>query len=318
MRPPAGYASRPAADRDLDAVVAIVHAAQLATMGTTEDVREELAWIWQVPHVDRTRDTVLVTAGDDVAGYGDAVWDPASPGPLSGSGVVHPSHRGRGIGTAILQWTQDASKARGTPGLRHGGVYVGDAPARSLFEENGFSHVRNSYTMARALPPGPPPDPPAGIAIRTFETGRDERALYEVHEASFADHWDYVPQPYTSFVGLWYEPDDWRPELTYLAIAGEEVVGHTAALEFATGGYVAAIGVLRAWRGRGIALAMLHRAFADLSSRGHSEVTLGVDATNPTGAIALYEKAGMSVRHEFLTYDLGTGVTPIGAARMGA
>jgi mycothiol synthase len=261
---------------------------------------------------------VLMTAGDDLAGYGSAVWDPASPGPLSGSGVVHPSHRGRGIGTAILRWTQEASEARGTPGLRHDGVYVGDTAARALFETTGFSHVRNSYTMARPLPAGSPPDPPAGIDIRTFETGRDERTLYEVHEASFADHWDYVPQPYTSFAATWYEPDDWRPELTYLAIAGEEVVGHTAALEFATGGYIAAIGVLRAWRGRGIALAMLYRAFADLSSRGYSEVTLGVDATNPTGAIALYEKAGMSVRHEFLTYDLGTGVAPVGGARMSA
>ncbi len=57
---------------------------------------------------------------------------------------------------------------------------------------------------------------------------------------------------------------------------------------------------------------MLHRAFADLAARGQPEVTLSVDATNPTGAIALYEKVGMTVRHEFLAYDLGTGVAPIG------
>jgi mycothiol synthase len=309
---PAGYAARPATDADLDAVVALVHAAQLASMGATEDVREYLEWIWHVPHVDPVRDIVLVTAGEELAGYGDAVWDPASPGPLGGGGAVHPLHRGRGIGTAIVRWTQDVAEERGAPGVRHGGVYIGDAAARALFEANGFSHVRNSYTMARGLPGDPMPDPPEGIAIRTFETGRDERALYEVREASFEDHWDFVPQPYDSFVGEWYEAGDWVPELTYLAMAGGEVVGHTAALEFATGGYIASIGVLPAWRGRGIAQAMLHRAFADLAARGQPEVTLGVDATNPTGAVALYEKVGMSVRHEFLTYDLGTGVAPIG------
>jgi mycothiol synthase len=309
---PAGYAARPATDADLEAVVVLVEGAQRASMGATENAREYLEWIWRVPHVDVARDTVLVAAGDELAGYGEAIWDPASPGPLSAEGVVHPSHRGRGIGTALLGWTREATAARGAPGLRHGGVYIGDAASRALFRANGFSHVRNFYTMARALPAGSTPDPPEGIAIRTFETGRDERTLYEVHEASFEDHWDFVPQPYESFAGEWYEAHDWAPELTYLAMAGEEVVGHTSAIEFATGGYIASIGVVRGWRGRGIAQAMLHRAFADLAARGQPEVTLGVDATNPTGAVALYEKVGMAVRHEFLTYDLGTGVAPIG------
>ena len=312
MTLPAGYAVRPATDADLEAVVALMHAAQLASMGATEDVREYLEWIWHAPHVDPARDTVLVTAGEDIVGYADAMYDPASPSPLAGEGFVHPSHRGRGIGTAFLHWSRELARTRGAPGVRRHGVFAGDADARALLEANGFAHVRNSYTMVRTLPAGPPTPPPDGVEIRTFLTGRDERALYEVHEASFVDHWDYVPQPYGSFAGQWYEARDWTPELTYVAVAGEEVVGHTAALEFGSGGYIAAIGVLRAWRGRGIAQAMLLRAFADLAARGQPEVTLGVDASSPTGAVALYEKVGMSVRHEFLTYDLGTGVQPIG------
>jgi mycothiol synthase len=312
VRLPAGYSSRPATEADLDAVVALVQAAQLASMGATEHVREELAWFWHLPYVDLARDTVVAEAGEDLAGYGDVLWDPASPGPLVGSGAVHPSHRERGIGTAIVRWTGDAAQERGAPGVRHFGVHVGDIAARALLEANGFSHVRNSYTMVRALPAGPPPPLPEGIDIRLFETGRHERTLYGLHQASFADHWGFEPQPYESFSGEWYESDDWAPELTYLAVAGEEAVGYAAALEFATGGFIGAIGVLRAWRGRGIAQAMLHRAFADLAARGHPEVTLGVDAASPTGAVALYEKVGMTVRHEYLTYDLGTGVAPIG------
>jgi mycothiol synthase len=307
----AGYASRPATDADLDAVVALVEASQRASMGSVDNVREELEWFWHLPYVDLARDTVVVEAGDDLAGYGDALWDPASPGPLVGSGAVHPSHRGREIGTAIVRWTATVARERGAPGVRHFGVSVGDTAARALLEANGFSHVRNSYTMVRALPAGSPPPLPEGIDVRVFETGRDERILYELHQAAFADHWGFVPQPYESFTGEWYQSNDWAPELTYLAVAGEEAVGYTAALEFATGGFIGAIGVLRAWRGRGIAQAMLHRAFADLAARGHPEVTLGVDAASPTGAVALYEKVGMTVRHEYVTYDLGTGVAPI-------
>jgi mycothiol synthase len=308
----AGYASRPATDADLDAVVALVEASQRASMGSVDNVREELEWFWHLPYVDLARDTVVVEAGDDLAGYGDALWDPASPGPLVGSGAVHPSHRGREIGTAIVRWTATVARERGAPGVRHFGVSVGDTAARALLEANGFSHVRNSYTMVRALPAGSPPPLPEGIDVRVFETGRDERILYELHQAAFADHWGFVPQPYESFTGEWYQSNDWAPELTYLAVAGEEAVGYTAALEFATGGFIGAIGVLRAWRGRGIAQAMLHRAFVDLAARGHPEVTLGVDAASPTGAVALYEKVGMTVRHEYVTYDLGTGVAPIG------
>jgi mycothiol synthase len=308
----AGYASRPATDADLDAVVALVEASQRASMGSVDNVREELEWFWHLPYVDLARDTVVVEAGDDLAGYGDALWDPASPGPLVGSGAVHPSHRGREIGTAIVRWTATVARERGAPGVRHFGVSVGDTAARALLEANGFSHVRNSYTMVRALPAGSPPPLPEGIDVRVFETDRDERILYELHQAAFADHWGFVPQPYESFTGEWYQSNDWAPELTYLAVAGEEAVGYTAALEFATGGFIGAIGVLRAWRGRGIAQAMLHRAFADLAARGHPEVTLGVDAASPTGAVALYEKVGMTVRHEYVTYDLGTGVAPIG------
>jgi hypothetical protein len=35
-------------------------------------------------------------------------------------------------------------------------------------------------------------------------------------------------------------------------------------------------------------------------------VRLGVDAQNPTGAVALYEGVGMTVSHAYDTYDRGT------------
>jgi mycothiol synthase len=308
---PAGYSSRPATEADLDRVVDLVEAVQLDVMGATEDVREYLEWVWHVPYVDLARDTWLVSAGEDLVGYAEAFWDPSSPGPMSVVGVVRPSHRGNGIGTAILRRNQEIARARGVTALRHPGVHVADLTARAFLEANGFAHVRNFYTMALALPSDRPPVRPEGIEIRPFQTGRDERALYENHEATFADHWGFVPESYESFVGEWYGSSDWVPELAYLAWAGVEAVGHAAALEFAARGYVGSLGVLRGWRGRGIAQALLHRVFADLAARGHPEVTLGVDASSPTGAVALYEKLGMSVRFEFRTYDLGTDEPPM-------
>ena len=184
-------------------------------------------WIWHVPYVDLARDTLLVSAGEELAGYGEAIWDPSSPGPMSVGGVVRPSHRGSGIGTAILRRNQEIAGTRGVTGLRHRGVHVADTDrARLPRGERLRARPELLHDGARRCRRTGPPARPDGIEIRPFETGRDERALYENHEATFADHWGFVPESYESFVGEWYESSDWVPELAYLAWAGEEAVGH--------------------------------------------------------------------------------------------
>jgi ribosomal protein S18 acetylase RimI-like enzyme len=147
---------------------------------------------------------------------------------------------------------------------------------------------------------------PAGVTIRAFETGRDERALHEVHEASFADHWGFRSTPYETFEAEMYEAEDWDPTLAHFAEVEGEIVGHVVALSFAGEGYVALLGVVPGRRGRGIARALLRRAFAELARRGHREVRLGVDAQNPTGAVALYEGVGMTAYRSYDIFDLGT------------
>ena len=81
------------------------------------------------------------------------------------------------------------------------------------------------------------------------------------------------------------------------------------ALSFAGEANIESIGVVPAWRGRGIAKALLRRAFAALAKRGHHEVRLGVDAQNPTGAVALYESVGMTPYRSYDIFDLGTSET---------
>ena len=50
----------------------------------------------------------------------------------------------------------------------------------------------------------------------------------------------------------------------------------------------------RQWRKRGIGLALQH-SFNEFYRRGKRKVGLGVDAQNLTGALRLYENAGMHV-----------------------
>ena len=53
--------------------------------------------------------------------------------------------------------------------------------------------------------------------------------------------------------------------------------------------------MIRDFRGRGIAKALLAHAFADFVRRGYVDAALGVDSESPTGATRLYEAMGMSV-----------------------
>jgi ribosomal protein S18 acetylase RimI-like enzyme len=69
------------------------------------------------------------------------------------------------------------------------------------------------------------------------------------------------------------------------------------------GGYVGMIGTRRAWRRRGLGLALLQHAFGELYGRGIRRVTLGVDSENASGATRLYERAGMHVESEHVSFE---------------
>jgi ribosomal protein S18 acetylase RimI-like enzyme len=68
-------------------------------------------------------------------------------------------------------------------------------------------------------------------------------------------------------------------------------------------GWVDSLGVRKPWRRRGLGLAFLRHAFAELGRRGYPRAGLGVDGENTTGAVRLYERAGMHVARRSDTYQ---------------
>ena len=59
-----------------------------------------------------------------------------------------------------------------------------------------------------------------------------------------------------------------------------------------SGGYVALVGVVRDWRRRGVAPAMLAEVMRAARAAGHERIALDVDSENPTGALGLYTGMG--------------------------
>ena len=68
-------------------------------------------------------------------------------------------------------------------------------------------------------------------------------------------------------------------------------------------GWVGTLGVRPPWRKHGLGMALLKHSFAELYQRGYSTIGLTVDASNPTGATRLYERAGMHIASQFIVYE---------------
>lgn len=68
--------------------------------------------------------------------------------------------------------------------------------------------------------------------------------------------------------------------------------------------YVAYVGTLPAYRGRGLAAHLLAHTLRACRVAGFDTSSLDVDTQNPTGALGIYERAGYRVRYRQDTYAL--------------
>jgi mycothiol synthase len=295
----------PAREVDLDDVVALIEAAD-GSLGVPPDpMREELSWVWHLPTTRLDRDTRIVRDGDAAVAYGEATWkDPDAGAPLDLVVRIRPEHAKTGIGGWLMDWAEALADERGCGGIRAWAVDR-DQYLQDLLRSRGFVHVRSVFTMWKVLAGVDQTRPmPAGVAIRPY-TDADERTLYELHQAAFAEHWGFHPVSFERWNELLHG-EGWDPSLVFLAEADRAAVGYLVGFLEETCGFVGILGVLKPYRGRGIAKVLLHRSFAEFARRGKSDVRLGVDALNVTGAVALYEGVGMTVHRRYDAFDRGT------------
>jgi mycothiol synthase len=218
-------------------------------------------------------------------------------------GIVAQNAKGRGLGSRLVDTGEARARERGAARVQTFGLEP-DAAAAGLFERHGFTLVRRFYEMAIQLEAEPVvPALPEGFTLESFQMD-DARPYYTALDAAFQDHWEHHT---VGFERWWKEKQsahDFDPTLWFLIRDGHWV----AAVirndpERNGGGYVAAIGVQRAWRGKGLGRALLLRTFAEFYARGVPRVTLGVDAQSPTGATKLYEGVGMTTETEWVVYE---------------
>lgn len=219
-------------------------------------------------------------------------------------GIVHRDHRGRGLGSQVVERAEERLRALGV-GRVHAVTLAPDVAAEPLLTGRGYREVRRFWDMTIELGEDPPPEPrlPEGLRIAPFSSD----LAHDFHgalEEAFSEHWEFQPSPFDEWWERQIARPDHDPSIWFLVRTDDEVAAATRNdPERSGGGWIGAIGVRRAWRGQGLAKALLLHSFREFHRRGQRRVGLGVDSENPTGATKLYESVGMVVDSEQVVWE---------------
>jgi mycothiol synthase len=279
--------------QDVHALVAAVAAAD-GVDAYAEPARRDLDAI-----VDGGRPTtrhLLVRDGGELVGHalldGENADDPVAE--LS----VHPAHRRRGVGAAVVDAVLEES-----PVARFWAH--GDHPgAARLAERAGRRRARELWRMRRPAPgheapPLPAPAVPDGVAIRPLRVGRDEDAVVAVNNRAFS--WHPEQSGWTTGDVAAIEAESWFDAdgvLLAWDTTTDDLLGfHFTKVHAVSGtvpeplGEVYVVGVDPGAQGRGLGRVLTLAGLHHLGDRGLRTTILYVEGDNAP-AIATYRRLG--------------------------
>ena len=318
---PAGTVERAPTLEDTQALVDMFNAASRKLFGIDQVTLEEQRIEFEQPGRSLEDDFRVVVAPDGTMIGCMGVFGLGEPfTPLFCWGRVHPGCQGRGVGSYLLQWAE--ARARKALPLSKPELRVPlwvfcdtiDTQAQAMLTKQDFALLRHNLRMVIELN-GVPPEPvwPAGITVRTVVSEQDEFAAFVAGREAFCDHFGHVVRPLETEFETWKHrmdnSSDYDPQLWFLALDGEQIAGNSLCFKRTDNdpgfGWVGSLSVRRPWRKQGLGLALLQHSIAEFYRRGYRKVGLGVDAQNLTGAVRLYEKAGMhsDPRHQMTIFE---------------
>ena len=275
-------------DDDLEAMSTVLHLANPdlpPSAGSVEGIRHNLE-----SNPDLTY--VVARLEGQPAGCGyvelvDAAWAVAQAD-------VVPKLRGRGIGTGLLAEISAVAAANGRTQLQ-GEVRENEAESRAYFDRRGYVQVGGEQAVALDLAHHDPlpVEPPPGVAIVSRQDRPElAKAMYEVAQEAEQDIPDAIPD--RSFE-IWRSRELDRPSrdpaLTFIALAGDEVIGYAGLDDFGSDAFHGLTAVKRAWRGQGVATALKRSQIAAAKARGVKRLVTESEERN-TPMRRLNEKLG--------------------------
>lgn len=210
-------------------------------------------------------------------------------------GHVHPGARGRGVGRHLIKWSiaQGQALLAGAEHPRPRALRIateGLVPdAERLYARYGFAQSFAEDVMRRDMAGDVPDAPlPAGIALDTWAPERAAQ-FFAAYDGSFRTRPGFPGWSAEQWIEWATDDDDFRPELSLLARDGDAPVGFLIGAE----GWLVQVGVVPAWRGRGLAAALAAEMLRRAQVSGATSTLLTVNVNNP-GASRVYERLGFA------------------------
>lgn len=274
-----------------------------------DDLADEWKSVWSHPATD----SIFVWSGRELVAF---AWLKAMPGQrehhrVACWGGVRPSHRRRGLGTQLVDWSlrrgSEIAKAFDPSLPTKLDIEAADhqTDLAGVAGKAGFEPVRRFLEVARpASNPVPEVLAPAGLELVAWSPALDEEARRAQIDA-FTDHWGSEPRTAEEWAQWYTGHRNFRPDLSMLAV--DAVSGQVASLVLTAAypqdwgllpveAWINTVGTRRAWRGKGVARWLMADVLRRIqsSSTGFERAILGVDAENPTGALRLYRDLGFT------------------------
>lgn len=275
----------------------------------TEDVGEpRLTWdelLNDLTGTPQANQWVAVTPENQI--LGSNVMFEWAPGDFAAYLYVNRDYINDGVAVGLIQAAEQRAREVMPPtGEAFLRMYA--AEGNPLVERHytalGFHVLTHIFEMAIEFTTPPPAATwPADLNFRLINSPAEDEEVWQVVEDAFAQ-----PKRNRRLFADWrervFEGPGFDISLFYVVtnVAGEIVAAmHNKNLDGVTD--VAQLVVREDHRKRGIALNMLYELFNEVYRRGGRNVTLGVDGQNPTNAISVYRRAGMSPTSHFIKWE---------------
>jgi GNAT superfamily N-acetyltransferase len=298
--------ARPFVARDAEAFTAMYAAAELHDAGEAAIELADVVSDWARPSLDLARHSIGVWDGDQLVAGSDVYRTRRA------DGAVLPSHRGRGIGSALARWTQAVCAADG--GTRVGMTVPAGSVGETVFADLGYHRGWTSWVLQlpadAEIAVRPLPD---GYLVRDADQATELPQVHRVIEGAFNEWPERQPFPFEDWSAAvperrGFEPWQMRvvtgPDGTIVGACTLMLAEHTA--------YVDQLAVCRAERGRGLAQALLADGFAN--GRDHGATVSELSTDSRTGALPLYERLGMVLTQTWHHWQID--VTPVGSSEL--
>jgi len=304
---PPGWQMRPARPEDADELFTLVDASIACEHGESDLTREDFFTPWQREGFRLAQDSLVLQAGDgSLAAYVDVLVDHEEVY-VSHLMSVLPAWRELNLEHFLLAWAEGQAARPGATARRVRMIST-HAGRERLLEGQGYRPIRWDYSMEIVFHEPPRPGRfPAGYRLRPFVPGQDERAMHRLVQDAFADLEHRTEQSFEAWAQIMLRRDDFDPALVLLAAYGGELAGTAFCFDYPGEGWVRQLAVHREHRGRGLGSALLQQAFYIMAQRGKPKLGLVVDSNNATGALRLYQQAGMQMVETFIHYGKQPG-----------